>query len=65
MGLLKNKRDKLPAACIRITAALFDTGYITEKEKIWLIDRVNRGDKTAYKDLRIMLLQMAATLERE
>ena len=63
--LLKNKRDKLPEACKRIAAALHETGYLTEKEKMWLVDRVNRGDKTAYKDLRIMLLQMAATLGRE
>jgi hypothetical protein len=60
----KDRGEKLRAASINISKALFDAKCITEKEKIWLIDRINRGDKSAYEDLRLLLLNLAAELGR-
>ena len=65
MKLLENKREKLQAASLSITAILFDNGYIDETTRIWLRDRIQRGDKSAYDDLRELLLQMADELGRK
>lgn len=61
----KDRGTVLQAASVNVAAALHDASYITEKEKIWLVDRINRGDKSAYDDLRELLLKLAAELEQK
>ena len=56
----KDRGERLQAASINISKALFDAKCITEKEKIGLIERINRGDKSAYEDLKLLLLNLVA-----
>ena len=60
MELLKNEKNKLQEASKRIVCALFKSGYISETEKKWFIYRVEMGDREAYRELRELLLEMAA-----
>lgn len=58
----KDRGKRIYDASIRITNDLCETGYITEKDRIWIIDRIKRGDKTAYDDVRHMLIEIAKEL---
>lgn len=64
MELVKNDRSELEAASIRLAVALYDAGYITERDSQSIIHRVTVGDKTAYRDLKDVLVLMADEVGR-
>lgn len=59
MELIKKDRVELQMASRRLTNALCDTGYITQRDRDELLYRVAAGDMTAYKDLKGLLVEIA------
>lgn len=59
MKILEKDRVELQMASRRLTNALYDTGYITQRDRDELLYRVAIGDMTAYKDLTELLIEIA------
>lgn len=59
MKIQKKDRVELQMASRRLTNALYDTGYITQRDRDELLYRVAIGDMTAYKDLKALLIEIA------
>ena len=65
MELLKKDRSELQAASIRLATALCEAGYISDMDSKWIIHRVTVGDRTAYSDLKELLIAIAEEIGME
>lgn len=64
MKLIKKDRVELQMASRRLTNALYDTGYIKQRDRDELLYRVAAGDMTAYTDLKGLLVEIAEQFGR-
>lgn len=64
MELLKNDRSEIQAASIRLVNALFEAGYISLRDRADISHRIYAGDKTAYSELKDVLVLMANEIGR-
>lgn len=56
--------NKITQAMLGILEGLCDIGYMSSTKKREMMYRVNTGDVTVYKEVRKMLLDMAADLKK-
>lgn len=59
MELLKKERLEIQAACLRLACVLHEIGYINERDRRELVLRITAGDKTAYSELKALLVEIA------